>query len=88
MSKLLQHTKLLVSVFVCGFLIACSEPQSSAEAEVQSTSAPQQTVNEKYTWDLTDLYPDNEAWNSARLQAAQQVEVLAALKGTLGNSAK
>ena len=33
MSKLLQHTKLLVSVFVCGFLIACSEPQSSAEAE-------------------------------------------------------
>ena len=88
MSKLLQHTKLFASVFVCGFLISCSEPKSSAQPEVQAVDVVQQAVDEKYIWDLTDLYPDNEAWNSARLEAAKQVEVLAALKGTLGNSVK
>ena len=78
MSKLLQHTKLFASVFVCGFLISCSEPKSSAQPEVQAVDVVQQAVDEKYIWDLTDLYPDNEAWNSARLEAAKQVEVLAA----------
>jgi oligoendopeptidase F len=88
MLNLQLHTKLIASVLVCGFLISCSEPQNARDNDTQQTAAAEQVVDEKYIWDLTDLYADNETWNSARLQAAKQAEVLAGLKGTLGNSAQ
>ncbi|MBT5387192.1 MAG: oligoendopeptidase F [Porticoccaceae bacterium] len=86
MSKLLQHAKLISGFFVCAVLISCSEPQNSSQAEGSANGAAQQIVDEKYIWDLTDLYPDNQAWDRARLDAAKKAQVLAALKGTLGDS--
>jgi oligoendopeptidase F len=86
MYKVLQNTKLFTVILTCWFLTSCADPQGSAEAESAAAGEAVQAVDEKYIWDLTDLYPDNEAWNNARLEAAKQTEVLAALKGTLGDS--
>jgi oligoendopeptidase F len=86
MYKLLHHTKLFTVLFTCWFLISCADPQGSSEPETATASETAQAVDEKYIWDLTDLYADNEAWNNARLEAAKQADVLAALKGTLGDS--
>lgn len=44
--------------------------------------------NEKYQWDLSDLYPDLEAWDQARLSSAKEIEELPKLQGTLGQSAE
>ena len=44
--------------------------------------------NEKYQWDLSDLYPDLEAWDQARLSLAKEIEELPKLQGTLGQSAE
>ncbi|MDB2481164.1 oligoendopeptidase F [Porticoccaceae bacterium] len=85
MYKFQQKTKLFSVVFACWFATSCADPQGSAEIE-NSPSDTAAIVDEKYTWDLTDLYADNQTWNTARLEAAKQVEVLAALKGTLGSS--
>lgn len=38
-------------------------------------------------WDLTDLYPSLDAWETARKQVAAALPRLAAYKGTLGQSA-
>jgi oligoendopeptidase F len=38
-------------------------------------------------WDLTDIYPSDTAWDSARQQALAAIPGLAKYKGTLGNSA-
>jgi oligoendopeptidase F len=43
-------------------------------------------VPEKYTWNLTDLYPSNEAWQSARAAVEKAIPGLAAFQGRLGES--
>ncbi|WP_226632183.1 M3 family oligoendopeptidase [Novosphingobium profundi] len=40
------------------------------------------------TWDLTDLFPDAEAWDAARKAVLAALPRLAAYKGTLGTSAQ
>ena len=35
-------------------------------------------------WDLTELYPDDKAWNAARQGVLDQLEDLAQRKGHLG----
>jgi len=53
--------------------------------------AAQQTTREQaadaYKWNLTDLYPTDDAWRSAKTQLAGEVGKAAAFKGTLGQSA-
>ncbi len=39
------------------------------------------------TWDLTDLYPTEEAWNQARENVMAEFEAIDARRGTLGDSA-
>ncbi len=45
------------------------------------------TVDPKYTWDLTEIYPSVEAWKQARDEAMQDFEKLGERRGTLGESA-
>jgi len=43
-------------------------------------------VPEQYKWDLTDLYPSNDAWERARADLAKRIPKLAAFSGHLGDS--
>jgi oligoendopeptidase F len=45
-------------------------------------------VDEKYIWNLTDLYATPEAWSAARETVLADIEKLNDLKGTLGESAQ
>ena len=40
-----------------------------------------------YTWDLSEIYPSDEAWNTARTEVLSALEGIRALHGTLGESA-
>ena len=44
-------------------------------------------VDPKYTWDLTEIYPSVEAWESARDAVMARYEEIEARRGTLGDSA-
>ncbi len=46
------------------------------------------TVDPKYTWDLTELYPSVEAWEKARNEVMSRFEEIEARRGTLGDSAE
>jgi oligoendopeptidase F len=44
-------------------------------------------VDAKYTWDLTHIYPSDEAWRQAKDKIAAETPKLKAFKGKLGTSA-
>src|SRR5512145_2981944 len=45
-------------------------------------------VDEKYTWNLSDVYPDVTAWRAAKARVAAQVPRMRAFAGRLGSSAQ
>ena len=72
MSKLLSP--LLVALFVC-----FSQP---ALGQINASDDPQAT------WDLTDLFPSEEAWNTAREEVLADFDKIDARRGMLGESAE
>ena len=44
------------------------------------------TVHEKYTWNLTDLYPDVAAWRADKARVTAELPMVRAYAGTLGSS--
>jgi len=48
--------------------------------------ATREQAADAYKWNLTDLYPTDDAWRSAKTQLASDVGKAAAFKGTLGQS--
>ena len=44
-------------------------------------------VDPKYTWDLSEIYPNLEAWEQARDEVIASFDEIEARRGTLGNSA-
>ena len=72
-----------LTLILC-FLFGCSD-----EPIVQEVVTTPNAVNsEQYLWDLTDLYPDLSAWQTAKEKASQQIKQLSKLQGTLGDSAE
>jgi oligoendopeptidase F len=45
-----------------------------------------ESIPQQYTWNLTDLYPTEEAWKTAKGTLAAEVKAAAAFQGTLGQS--
>ena len=66
------------------FLTACVGIGKSVEKE-PTIAAP---IDDKYIWDLSDLYPDLSAWEAARNDAAQQIAQLEKFQGTLVKSSE
>lgn len=67
----------LVLVLAAALLL----PAVSAPAKERSE------VQEKYTWNLTDLYPSADAWHTARADVEKRIPELAKYQGRLGESA-
>ncbi len=45
-------------------------------------------TTERYIWDLTDLYPSDEAWETAYVELTEQARALNVYRGTLGESSE
>src|SRR4051812_12724236 len=65
-----------VAVVLCGMTLAAS-------AQVRDRS----TVPDKYKWDLSQIYPSDEAWRQAKDKLAAEVPKLLEYQGTLASSA-
>ncbi len=63
-------------------LLALSLAASPALARERSE------IPEKYTWNLADLYPSDEAWKAARDDLRKRIPALASHRGHLGDSAE
>ena len=71
----------------CASTAVAEQPDTSGvETAAAASEAP--AVDEKYVWDLTDLYATAADWNAARLAVLERVETLKTYEGTLGESAE
>ena len=68
----------LVAILTTATMMTTTATASAQEAG----SAPDQIE-----WDLSEIYPSFEAWETTRGQLATQVDALAAYRGRLGESA-
>ena len=61
-----------------------------ALAATGAVNAQEETtqVDQKYTWDLAELYPSVDAWNEAREQVLEDLQKIEDRRGTLGDSAE
>jgi oligoendopeptidase F len=83
-----MNKKIYLILVACCLFSACDDmpaPYIDTTAKEEPIAKP---VDEKYIWDLTDLYPDLNAWESARLDVAKQIQQLPELRGSLGKSAQ
>jgi oligoendopeptidase F len=69
--------------FACSLTLLGSTVTGSVSAQDEGGA-----VDPRYTWDLGDLFPDVESWNRARLAVMDQLGLIEAGKGTLGDSAE
>ena len=77
--------KSFFAIIITGyFLTACSNNAIKQEPEATINS----DVEEKYQWDLSDLYADLKAWEAARLKVASEIQQLSKLQGSLGKNAQ
>jgi len=72
-------TSLLLPALLLIFLAAPLMPVRAADEASM--------IDEKYTWDLSDLYPNDEAWQKAKKALEQRIPSIAPYKGRLGESA-
>ncbi|MEQ8206485.1 MAG: oligoendopeptidase F [Woeseia sp.] len=53
-----------------------------------SASFADEVVDQRYTWDLSEIFPTAEAWNTARERVLSDLGKIEARRGTLGDSAE
>ena len=82
--------KLYTLLMACFLFVACERSGEEVTDKKASDNAlvDIDVVDEKYVWDLTDLFADQEAWETARVKTIDRIKQLKSFKGTLGDSAK
>ncbi|WP_370979867.1 oligoendopeptidase F [Agaribacterium sp. ZY112] len=76
---MVKFTK-LVFITSCLLTVACSSSQDKVSTDIQATS-----VDQRYLWNLTELYSSSEAWQQAYSKAQADIEALKQYKGSLKN---
>jgi oligoendopeptidase F len=65
---------LIAVVLLCLGLVATAQERDRAK------------IDDKYKWNLADLYPSDDAWRAAKDKLVPEIAKIAAFKGTLGTS--
>lgn len=58
------------------------------QEEIDGQTTDRDKVDAKYTWNLGDIFPSDEAWEQAKEKLKTDIDKFDSYKGTLGNSAK
>jgi oligoendopeptidase F len=68
-------------VFVIATFLALATPVMSGAQQRERNSVP-----DRYKWDLTQIYPTDQAWRAAKDKFGSEMSAIRAFKGTLGSS--
>ena len=83
--------RLACAVGAAAWITACSD-QTPAPADTAATPAKASAATEtkavdpRWTWDLTELYPDVASWDTARKAVLEEAQQVAKLEGTLAQN--
>ena len=80
--------KLRTLLMACFLFTSCAQFSEKATNGKTLAKSAIQPVDEKYVWNLEDLFEDTDAWEAARVETTDKIQQLESLKGTLGHSAK
>jgi oligoendopeptidase F len=58
------------------------------QEQTSAQTAERDKVEVKYTWNLQDIFPSDEAWQQSKEKVKLQIEKIDSYKGTLSSSAK
>src|SRR5438874_6734362 len=72
--------RLPMCVVALAALLAAAGPAAAQERD-------RSKIPDKYKWDLTPLYPTDQAWRAAKERAQASIPQLSQFKGKLGASA-
>ena len=83
--------RLACAVGAAAWITACSEqappPAESAPTPAESgPPAEAKVADPRWTWDLTELYPNVASWDAARKAVLEEAQQVAKLEGTLAQS--
>jgi oligoendopeptidase F len=68
--------------------LPAADPADAASAELQTArSRSRQDIDDRYKWNLTDIFSNWDAWEAGYKQLESGIERYAALKGTLAGGA-
>ena len=67
-------------------LLAVTLVLAAAAAPASAQQQERSAIADKYKWDLTHLYPSDDAWKAAKDKVAAAIPTLSQYKGTLGAS--
>jgi oligoendopeptidase F len=59
-----------------------------SQEEMEGQTADRDKIDVKYTWNLADIFPGDEAWEQAKEKIKADIDKFDAYKGTLGASPK
>ncbi len=76
-------TRRIRHVFVIAALVGLAPQVLSAAQQRERSSVP-----DRYKWDLSQIYPSDQAWRAAKEKLASDIPSIRAFKGTLGSSAQ
>jgi len=89
----LSRLALLLMLGAAVPLAACSNEQGSETATEETVAedgadmaADAEPAHEQISWDLSDIFPNNEAWDEARLALLERIPELQSYQGRLGES--
>ena len=74
-----NHTSLRNSALIAALFLFTLTPLAQQRDRAK--------IPDKYKWDLTHIYPSDQAWAQAKEKLVAEVGKIAAFKGTLGSSA-
>jgi len=78
---MLASTRPIRHVFVIAAFFALALPVLSADQQRERSSVP-----DRYKWDLSQIYPSDQAWRTAKDKLAGDIPGIRAFKGALGSS--
>ena len=70
-------------VFVLTTFLAVAAPVMSGAQQRERSSVP-----DRYKWDLTQIYPSDQAWRAAKDKLGSEISAIRPFKGSLGTSAQ
>jgi oligoendopeptidase F len=74
-TRQIRHVTVLAAFF------ALAAPVLSADQQRERSSVP-----DRYKWDLSQIYPSDQAWRTAKDKLAGEISAIRPFKGTLGSS--
>ncbi|MFC2124442.1 oligoendopeptidase F [Bacteroidota bacterium] len=81
-------TQIVIIMVILNGLVSCESTEKGADKSEANTSKERSQVEDKYKWNLDDLYPDLETWEQAKTDIKPEIDKISQYQTTISRSGK